>query len=443
MAGQQGNIACISNEKNESLQYILVSQDEKLQNRRKSMGTGKIVYEGICEVVNGKAVFMRQSLEDAQVFGMIAERLKEKEFREKLDGYFVSDRGDGYGRAYSEKNCQKGGCMLTVEGLEYLFDELFSEKIMHGLKETEDSAYRMYVLPMFMNGVKKNIDVTGFVIYGIICSRRCRQALWAEMPEGDDYYQYYEQSQYVGWALEECLKAEEIWDARLLAGLLEKMRKEKEGGSSYRLLMKIIYAGYGELRKWMEGKNAVTGSDIKAKVFTAHSGEYSMLHCISEMVLALVIAQDNETEICLDYEMLLLLCFMEKGEAEMRGGEEEDNSYQGEEADAAENHRKFLKKFREKYGTDSSLEALIFKKGTKRMDSVVLGVMAQYHISPRMFCGMDLTEEEVQKLLRLNDNWTAKSYWSVLVIAHLCKYIEDLKEKYLMHTAETAGLHSV
>ena len=74
---------------------------------------------------------------------------------------------------------------------------------------------------------------------------------------------------------------------------------------------------------------------------------------------------------------------------------------------------------------------------------MVLGVMAQYHISPRMFCGMDLTEEEVQNLLKLNDNWTSKSYWSVLVIAHLCKYIEDLKEKYLMHTAEAAGLHSV
>lgn len=406
------------------------------------MGTGKIVYEGICEVVNGKAAFMRQSMEDAQVLRLIAERLKEKEFREKLGGYFVSDGGNGYGRAYSEEDCGKSGSMLTVEGLEYLFDEVFSEKIMHGLKETEDPAYKMYVLPMLMNGIKKRIDVTGFVIYGIICSRRCRQALWAEMPEGDDYYRYYEQSPYAGWALEECLKAEEIWDARLLAGLLEKMRKEEEGGPSYRLLMKIIYAGYGNLRKWMEGKNTVSGSDIKAKVFAAHSGEYSMLYCISEMALALVIAQDNETEIYPDYEMLLLLHFMEKGEAEMWEGNDGVNYYKADEEDAAEN-KKFLKKFMEKYGTASSLEALIFKKGTGRMDSLVLGVMAQYHISPRMFCGMDLTEEEVQNLLKLNDNWTSKSYWSVLVIAHLCKYIEDLKEKYLMHTAEAAGLHSV
>lgn len=104
---------------------------------------------------------------------------------------------------------------------------------------------------------------------------------------------------------------------------------------------------------------------------------------------------------------------------------------------------KFLERFRKEYGTDSSLEALIFRSETKRIDKLLIGVMAQYHISPRMFCGMDLTEGEKQALLGLSDKWTMKSYWSMLVIAHLCKYIGELKENYLMHMVENARIHSV
>lgn len=396
------------------------------------MGTGKIVYEGIHEVINGKAIFMRQSMQYDKVYGLIEERLKDKSFQEKMsrcgeemeDGSYVPWK-------------------LTDAALEWLFDELFSKKISRCLKETENPAYRMYALPMSMNGVEKTVDITGFVIYGIICNKRCRQMLWAEMPEGDDYYSYYEQSRYRSWALEECLKAEEIWDARLIIGLLEKMRWEEENGFAYRLLMKIIYAGYWGLRKWLEEKTMVTGSEIKAQVFTAHSEEYSMLYCICEIVFAIIIAQDSGVEVCFDYEMLLLLHFMERSEAEMREGNScgQDVRKDGEIKNAE--YGKFLERFRKEYGTDSSLEALIFRSETKRIDKLLIGVMAQYHISPRMFCGMDLTEGEKQALLGLSDKWTMKSYWSMLVIAHLCKYIGELKENYLMHMVENARIHSV
>ncbi len=400
------------------------------------MGTGKILYDGIREVINGKAVFMRQSMQHGQVYGQIAERLKEEEFRRKLESYRKEEDETEWKKpaGYTE-----GGdgitCVLTEEGLEYLFDELFSGKILRRLKEADDPAYRMYALPMFLNGVEKEVDITCFVIYGLICNQRCRQMLWAELPEGDDYYKYYEQSRYRSWAMEECLKAEEIWDARLLTGLLEKVRQEEENGPAYRLLMKIMDAGYGELRQWLSGKTMVTGTEIKTQVFATHSGEYSMLYCISEIVLAMVIAQDSGVEVCFDYEMLLLLHFMERGETEMREGSGRGPDG-GSTEKAEDGNRKFIKKFRKKYGTVSSLEALVFRNGTKRMDSLLSGVMAQYHISPRMFCGLELTEEEVEALLGLNDNWTVKSYWSMLVIAHLCKYIEALKERYLAHTAE-------
>ena len=186
------------------------------------MGTGKIVYEGIREVINGRAVFMRQSMQHGQVYGQIAERLEDEEFRRKLESYRRKEEEADWERSVGYTDA--ADCMahiLTEEGLEYLFDELFSEKILQRLKETDDPAYRMYALPMFMDGVEKTVDITCFVVYGIICSQRCRQTLWAEIPDGDDYYKYYEQSQYRSWAMEECLKAEEIWDARLLVGLLE------------------------------------------------------------------------------------------------------------------------------------------------------------------------------------------------------------------------------
>lgn len=395
------------------------------------MGTGKIVYEGIHEVINGKAIFMRQSMQYDKVYKLIEERLKDKSFQEKMsrcgeemeDGSYVLWK-------------------LTDAALEWLFDELFSKKISRCLKEMENPAYRMYALPMSMNGVEKTVDITGFVIYGIICNKRCRQMLWAEMPEGDDYYSYYEQSRYRSWALEECLKAEEIWDARLIIGLLEKMRWEEENGFAYRLLMKIIYAGYWGLRKWLEEKTVVTGSEIKAQVFIAHSEEYSMLYCICEIVLAIIIAQDSGVEVCFDYEMLLLLHFMERSEAEMREGNSCAQDVRKDEEVKKAEYGKFLKRFRKEYGTDSSLEALIFRSETKRIDKLLIGVMAQYHISPRMFCGMDLMEEEKQALLGLSDKWTMKSYWSMLVIAHLCKYIGELKENYLMHMVESARIHS-
>ncbi len=223
------------------------------------------------------------------------------------------------------------------------------------------------------------------------------------------------------------------------------------------------------MHNWMDGKETVTGSDIKTKVFSGHSEEYSMLYCISEIVIAMAIAQDKGVEICLDYDMLLLLHFMERGEREMREGnsgireywkketkkrkekktEKEKNKEEkgdekkekpkngereskGEEERDTGEYRKFLENFKEKYGTVSSLEALVFGNEAKRMERLLLGVMAQYHISPRMFCGMDLTETEVEGLLELDDKWTVKSYWSMLIIAHLCKYIGALKENCLM-----------
>lgn len=424
------------------------------------MENGKIVYGGIREVINGKAVFMRQSMQYEQVYGLIGERLKDGELYGKLERYRKKEKENGGTGILGE---------LTDEGWECLFDEVFARKISRCLKEADNPAYRIYTLPMSVNGVEKRVDVTGFLIYGILCNKRCRQMLWAEVPDGDDYYGYYGQSGYRNWALEECLKAEEIWDARILTGLLEKMRQEEKEGGSYRLLMKIIYAGYGELHNWMDGKETVTGGDIKTKVFSGHSEEYSMLYCISEIVIAMAIAQDKGVEICLDYDMLLLLHFMERGEREMREGnsgireywkketkkrkekktEKEKNKEEkgdekkekpkngereskgGEEKDTGE-YRKFLENFKEKYGTVSSLEALVFGNEAKRMERLLLGVMAQYHISPRMFCGMDLTETEVEGLLELDDKWTVKSYWSMLIIAHLCKYIGALKENCLM-----------
>ncbi len=424
------------------------------------MENGKIVYGGIREVINGKAVFMRQSMQYEQVYGLIGERLKDGELYGKLERYRKKEKENGGTGILGE---------LTDEGWECLFDEVFARKISRCLKEADNPAYRIYTLPMSVNGVEKRVDVTGFLIYGILCNKRCRQMLWAEVPDGDDYYGYYGQSGYRNWALEECLKAEEIWDARILTGLLEKMRQEEKEGGSYRLLMKIIYAGYGELHNWMDGKETVTGSDIKTKVFSGHSEEYSMLYCISEIVIAMAIAQDKGVEICLDYDMLLLLHFMERGEREMREGnsgireywkketkkrkekktEKEKNKEEkgdekkekpkngereskGEEEKDTGEYRKFLENFKEKYGTVSSLEALVFGNEAKRMERLLLGVMAQYHISPRMFCGMDLTETEVEGLLELDDKWTVKSYWSMLIIAHLCKYIGALKENCLM-----------
>mgnify|MGYP001035167610 CR=1 FL=1 len=424
------------------------------------MENGKIVYGGIREVINGKAVFMRQSMQYEQVYGLIGERLKDGELYGKLERYRKKEKENGGTGILGE---------LTDEGWECLFDEVFARKISRCLKEADNPAYRIYTLPMSVNGVEKRVDVTGFLIYGILCNKRCRQMLWAEVPDGDDYYGYYGQSGYRNWALEECLKAEEIWDARILTGLLEKMRQEEKEGGSYRLLMKIIYAGYGELHNWMDGKETVTGSDIKTKVFSGHSEEYSMLYCISEIVIAMAIAQDKGVEICLDYDMLLLLHFMERGEREMREGnsgireywkketkkrkekktEKEKNKEEkgdekkekpkngereskGEEERDTGEYRKFLENFKEKYGTVSSLEALVFGNEAKRMERLLLGVMAQYHISPRMFCGMDLTETEVEGLLELDDKWTVKSYWSMLIIAHLCKYIGALKENCLM-----------
>ena len=399
------------------------------------MAAGKIVYDGIRRVINGKAVFMRQSLQYEQVYELVEERLKDREFRETLNSYHNNcnrKKGENAHDTGSRIKEADGSGMLgelTEEGWEYLFDEIFSRKIARCLMEREDPVCQMYMLPVSENGIEKTVDVTGYLLYAILYNKRCRERLWAEIPDGDDYYDYYGQSSYCDWALEEGMKAEEIWDARVLTGLLEKMRQEERGGDAYGLLMRIIYAGYEGLRQWMEGKHVVTGNEIKVHVFAAHSEEYSMLYCISEIVTAMVIAQDIGVEICFDYEMLVLLHFMEAGEKEMREG-----SYGVQESGRMGNEEfgKFLKKFRGKYGTDSSLEALVFRSETKRMDRLLLGVMAQYHISPRMFCGMDLTEEEVRALQGLDDKWTEKSYWSMLVIAHLCKYIGEQKGNHFV-----------
>lgn len=378
----------------------------------------KLVYVGVNEVINGKIAFMEQCMRFRATREMIADRLSEdEELREKLHCVTTD--------ILKEKVYHT---MPAGEDFGLLYDALYEKRIRQFVKNTEDPHMLRYVLPMQLDGTKMELDITYFIVYGIMINPCCREAFYREAEMRDELYEYYDQSDYKNKYFEKCFLAEDIRDARAFVGLLEKMRQEEEEGETYRFLMRIIYAGYGYMKRQIRGRKYITGCWLREFLRDDASESYNMIAVVSKLFVLLVIAEDVQIPYVWDYEMLVMFRSFQEFQEEMECGIVEHNGLQFfDNVDSAD----FLQKFDETYGTHNSLFDLLQQEGQDAMGELLVRVMSLYEVNPRKFWRDKLSDQEVNCLLKQSETWSMKNYWCMLVVAQLCKYIQKIEDKFI------------
>lgn len=276
------------------------------------------------------------------------------------------------------------------------------------------------------------------MVYGIVNSDRCRAAIMAEIKERDKYYACYEQSGYKNPYFEGFFRAEQIWDARLLLGLLDRLRRDREDDGCYRQLMRIIYAGYGYIKRQIKTRDVITGATAQEILRKDVPDENSMLPTVSRMMLMMVMAEDMGIPYEWDYNTLVMLHFYESSIDQLTNGE---RAY-GDLTDFETDQREFFQKYDEKYSSHSSLLGMLREGGLEQMADLALRVFGLYQMSPRKFWGYDLSEEETSCLMRQRERWSQRTYAIGLMLAQLCKYIRQLEEQSLSASKDYAGMQT-
>lgn len=392
------------------------------------IGTGRLIYDGIQETLNGKSAFMEYCLGLGPTQKAIAEELATNE---KLRGRMGFER----------LPLQNGSLLqikLTEDDLELLFDAMWEQRLRNYLKDAEPAAVT-YSRPMIEGTMELRLDVTYLVLYAIIINEVCRKAIRELLADSGEYLEYYEKSKYSGKNIESAIPAEYVWDLRYLTGLLEKVREEEKDNKkeAYQLFMKIIYAGHRELTREIKRKEYVTG-DLVTRIFQKDFAgkDMNMMPVVGKVMLLLVMAEDMGIPYTWDYQMLVMTQFFESFSRELEHGMEFVEEGLTERMD----YEDFLKRFDEKYETHHSLLNLAIKPLEEKTGDLMCAVMQLYGINPRKFWEYGLTEAEVRQLLAQSPKWNMKQYWNMLMVAQLCKYIQKMEQKYLCVSGERRNI---
>lgn len=388
----------------------------------------KLVYDGVNEVMNGKIAFMEQCMSYRATQEMMADRIsQDAKLREKLNCATTD--------AVRKKIYHQ---MLSGEEFGLLYDAIYEKRIIQFMENTKNPQMWRYVLPMQLDGTRMELDITYFIVYGIMSHPCCRETFHREADRLGELCEYYERSDYKNKYFEKCFQTEDIWDARALVGLLEKMRQEEEDGEAYQFLMKVIYAGYGYIKRQMKDRDCITGRWMKEVLQDDASASYNMMAVAGKIFILLAIAEDLRIPYVWDYEMLTLFRSFQEFQEEMECGILEHSGLPFlENAD----HIGFLQKVDEKYGSHDSLFDLLQQEREDAMGELLVRVMSLYEVNPRKFWNDKLSGQEVERLLQQSETWSMKNYRYMLVVAQLCKYIQKLENAYLRSSEEQTIWH--
>lgn len=388
------------------------------------LGNGRLIYDGVQKTLSGKAAFMEMALANEKVRQCIGDKLiEDKLLRKKLKVFSASMEDGEYMRFAMES-----------QDLEVIFNLLYGEDVREVL-EHEDPVVRLYGMTVMEDAKEMNLDITYFLLYAVIANEACCWKLQEELPDGASYYEYWEKSSYRNSVIESYVNTEQIWPLRKLMGLLEKLRSEPERGPSYRIFMRIVYAGYGKLRRQLKGEAFVGGQRVKELLGGRKIRPEEQLMVLSQTVLALVIAEDMDARIMWDYDMIVMMRFYQRAQREFEscidGDAETAEQENGLPVDGKMDDKDFLRRFDEKYELHNSLTNLVLYDPNEDSDSLAAQVMAIFRLDPRKFWQSKLTEEECSQILRKSEKWTLKKYYHIQIIAQLCKYIQNLEQAYL------------
>lgn len=387
----------------------------------------KIVYEGLCCRIKGKAAlvdfFMRA---EPELFGEKILRVLTRERRKDI----------------FEVNAVGNMAMLSIawndERKEQIFDLLVREKEMDIDTEESDLDKLLMVRPLLeWNQKDIHVDSIPYLVYAIVRNERCKSALKKLNDEkAGKCYAAFAESDYVNCPFLYWFLQEEKHLVKLAWGMLLLVRKGQNGEEWYRVFMNILYQGYKPLKNIIKKWSCFCGDNF----LDFYTDQDDMIKSMSVMMTELVIAQDLGLQLKFDYHFYIVVLGLKDFERDMLEGPSGDlRTEEGkkrylemkmeypklESCNACiymDGGKDVLEEERDNQARETAEALVESREGPDPMETL----FTYFQLHPRMFAAIELKRQEIELIFSLFEKLDWEKYQQWILIASMCRYIQNL-----------------
>lgn len=342
--------------------------------------------------------------------------------------------------------------VLDENALELAYEQVVSGDVLEAWLEHQTLAIAYHSRKALELDQKTiTISIQKYLVYALVKNERClkeiravREKLSGASGSSPDFRKNEFQDQnffawFPQWQRE---------DARWCMELLEQIRQNApQKGDAYQMFWEIAQSGYRKMQKFLRGCERMNGT-----VFAQLSTESDMALRISASVLGIAMAEKLEIPREEDFLFYTFLPVLQDYELQMNETEEEV-------AISAEGRKKF-REMKEIYRCEDYVKSCLEHPLRDVSDETLRKMMAEaegmegteaehaengdgdgtevgcdyreifsiFHMNPRMLQGIQLTDQEIQKIFSLNADMDWEEYMPWLLASTLCKYIGKLTE---------------
>ena len=344
--------------------------------------------------------------------------------------------------------------VLDEESLELAYEQVVSGAVLEAWLEHQTLAIAYHSRKALELDQKTvTISIQKYLVYALVKNERClkeiravREKISGASGSNSDFPQNRFQDQnFLAWFPQ--------WqreDARWCMELLEWIRQDApQKGDAYQMFWEIAQSGYRKMQKFLRGCERMNGT-----VFAQLSTESDMALRISASVLGIAMAEKLGIPREEDFLFYTFLPVLQDYELQMTEQEEEV-------AISAEGRKKF-REMKETYRCEDYVKSCLEHPLRDVSDETLRKMMAEaegmdgakaehaqnedgdgdgaevgcdyreifsiFHMNPRMLQGIQLTDQEIQKIFSLNVDMDWEEYMPWLLASTLCKYIGKLTE---------------
>ena len=378
------------------------------------MDRDMIIFSGLHCKVNTKAAFVDMCLETpALATKMLDSPVLIAECEKKLCSMEAEERGKVFALKVE----------LNEEKREQIYEEVFGEKLTEGNFGKLSDVYQRLLQPIrIMHKKEIMIDVIPFITYAVIRNSRCRSMLLESVAGCEkECLEAFQGSEYQSERFLRKFLLDERKAAKLAVGLLLLLREEASQ-KKYQMVMSIIYAGYKSL------KNVVKKLEhLEGKQFEELMEKDIMVELIlSQMVIEMVIAEDLGIPRLEDYQFCQVVCMLKVYEDRRLHPQEKDVDM----TEGKRIYRRFLREHREPgaYYVSDFLD----KKNQEMCErwEKLEDLLNIFGMETRALYGICLEKWEAEMLCSIFEERDWERYKYILLLATLCKYIQQIETMY-------------
>lgn len=403
--------------------------------------------------VRARAKLMQYFLSDPEYRMALMERIGklgigERQIPEKMRGCFPA----GLGMAVDKM------AVLDEKALELAYDQVVKGAVLEAWMEHQSLAIAYHSRKALeLDHQTISVPVRNYLIYALVRNERCLEEIREIRKESPVKIKQNDSDRtFLAW-FPEWQRDDARWCMELFEKIGANAAEEKEACQTFWM---IARSGYRKMWRSLKKCDRMNGT-----VFAGLSSEQDMALRLSVSVLGLAMAEENGVPRDEDFLFYTFLPVIQDYQMQMEEPEEP--------VEVSEQGRKKFREMKERYhcedyvksclehplrdvsdetlrqmmqseeGSGTGAETEIGEMGTDYRE-----IFSIFHMNPRMLQGIQLTDQEIQKIFSLNSDMEWEEYMPWLLSATLCKYIEkltrhcerDQEEKKEKKKAENCGI---